>query len=145
FRRSNPGALAAPVERAESVKQSDVRSSATSTPYSPTPPPAQITAPAKPPVANQTPVASTPAAAPSTTTPAGNPAGGANAASETGRLAVSSAIPAEIYLGNKNLGSTPTTVQLPVGRQTLEFRHGDLRTVVNYTIKANETISAAVS
>ena len=62
-----------------------------------------------------------------------------------GRLAVSSTIPAEIYLGNKNLGSTPTTVQLPAGRQSLEYRHGDLRTVVNHTIKANETISAAIS
>jgi hypothetical protein len=143
FRRSNPNALAAPVERAESVKRSDVP--ATSTPYSPTPASAQITTPAKPPVANQTPVASTPAAAPSTATPAGTPAGGSNAASEMGRLAVSSTIPAEIYLGNKNLGSTPTTVQLPAGRQTLEFRHGDLRTVVNYTIKANETISAAIT
>jgi PEGA domain-containing protein len=62
-----------------------------------------------------------------------------------GRLAVSSTIPAEIYLGNKNLGSTPTTVQLPAGRQTLEYRHGDLRTVVNHTIKPNETISAAIT
>jgi hypothetical protein len=143
FRRTNPDTLAAPVERAESVR----RPTTASTQYPPAPAPAEVTPPSKPPVSTQTPVAATAAPAPasSATSPAGTAPGAGNATSEMGRLAVSSTIPAEIYLGNKNLGSTPTTVQLPAGRQTLEYRHGDLRTVVNHTIKANETISAAIS
>jgi PEGA domain len=143
FRRTNPDTLAAPVEQAESVR----RPTTSSTQYPPAPAPAEVTPPSKPPVSTQTPVAATAAPAPasSPTTPAGTPPGAGNATSEMGRLAVSSTIPAEIYLGNKNLGSTPTTVQLPAGRQTLEYRHGDLRTVVNHTIKANETISAAIT
>jgi hypothetical protein len=70
------------------------------------------------------------------TTPAATPA--------TGSLAVSSAVPAEIYQGDKYLGSTPTTLQLPAGKQTLEYRHADLRTVVTHLIKAKETTTALV-
>ena len=69
-----------------------------------------------------------------------------NAASSTatGSLAVSCAIAAEIYMGEKHLGSTPATLQLPVGNQTLEYRHGDLRTVVTHAIKSKETTTALV-
>ena len=70
------------------------------------------------------------------TTPAAAPA--------TGYLAVSSAVPAEIYQGSKYMGSTPTTLQLPTGNQTLEYRHADLRTVVTHVIKAKETTTALV-
>jgi len=144
FRRNSPDAR---VDRTESVTRSDVHATTASTQYPPAPAAGQVTQTPMPPVATQTPVAATTAiaAASSPTTPAGTPAGSGNAATEMGRLAVSSTIPADIYLGNKNLGSTPTTVQLPAGRQTLEYRHGDLRTVVNHTIKANETISAAIT
>jgi hypothetical protein len=62
-----------------------------------------------------------------------------------GKLSVTSPTQAEIYLGNRYLGSTPTTLQLPVGRQTLEYRHGDLRTVVTYTIKPNATTTTTVT
>jgi hypothetical protein len=62
----------------------------------------------------------------------------------TGSLAVSCAIAAEIYQGDKHLGSTPTTLQLPAGNQTLEYRHGDLRAVVTHAIKAKETTTALV-
>jgi hypothetical protein len=62
-----------------------------------------------------------------------------------GQLVVNSATPAEIYQGDKHLGTTPATLQLPVGRQTLEYRHGDLKTVVNHTIKANETTNASIT
>jgi|GEM_PF-1116065 len=61
-----------------------------------------------------------------------------------GSLAVSCAIAAEIYMGDKHLGSTPTTLQLPTGNQTLEYRHGDLRAVVTHAIKAKETTTALV-
>jgi hypothetical protein len=62
----------------------------------------------------------------------------------TGSLAVSCAIAAEIYIGGKQVGSTPTTLQLPAGNQTIEYRHGDLKTVVNHVIKAKETTTALV-
>jgi hypothetical protein len=62
----------------------------------------------------------------------------------TGSLAVSCAIAAEIYIGGKQVGSTPTTLQLPAGSQTIEYRHGDLKTVVTHVIKAKETTTALV-
>lgn len=73
------------------------------------------------------------------------PAAPPRAVAETGSLAVSSVIPAEIYLGDKYLGSTPTTLQLPSGNQTVEYRHGDLRSVVTHVVKPNETISARIT
>lgn len=86
-----------------------------------------------------------PGTAPGNTASASNsPAVPANAAAP-GSLAVSSAIAAEIYMGDKYLGSTPTTLQLPAGNQTIEYRHGDLRTVITHVIKANETTSALIS
>jgi hypothetical protein len=80
------------------------------------------------------------------TSPAANSNSKTNTASSTatGSLAVSCAIAAEIYMGDKHLGSTPTTLQLPVGNQTLEYRHGDLRAVVTHAIKAKEPTTALV-
>ena len=66
-------------------------------------------------------------------------------AREPGSLAVNSPIAADIYLADKLLGSTPTTLQLTPGRYTLEYRHGDLRTVMIHEIKSRETISALVT
>ncbi len=37
------------------------------------------------------------------------------------------------------------TVQLPVGSQTLEYRHGELRTLVSHEIRANKTTTATVT
>ncbi|HEY2383348.1 MAG TPA: PEGA domain-containing protein [Terriglobia bacterium] len=62
-----------------------------------------------------------------------------------GRLAVSSPTAADIYQGGKYLGSTPATLQLPAGQQTLEYRHGALRTVITHEIKADDTTSASVT
>ncbi|HLH31907.1 MAG TPA: PEGA domain-containing protein [Terriglobia bacterium] len=62
-----------------------------------------------------------------------------------GKLAVSSPAAADIYQGDKYLGSTPTTLELPAGRQTLEYRHGDLRTTMTHDIKADETTPASVT
>ena len=90
----------------------------------------------------------TPAVPAATTAAAPAPAPKApavQAAPVTGRLTVSSSTPADIYQGQKRLGSTPTTLQLPVGKQTLEYRHGDLRTVVNHEIKADKTTNATVT
>lgn len=62
-----------------------------------------------------------------------------------GFIAINSPISAEIYQGGKYLGETPTTLQLPAGSQTLEYRHGDLRTVMTHDIKPKETVNALVS
>jgi hypothetical protein len=62
-----------------------------------------------------------------------------------GKLAVSSPIPAEIYAGDRYIGSTPTTLELPAGRQTLEYRHGDLRTAVSHEIKPDETATESIT
>ena len=64
---------------------------------------------------------------------------------EPGSLAVNSALAADIYLADKLLGSTPMTLPLTPGRYTLEYRHGDLRTVMTHDIKSRETISALVT
>jgi hypothetical protein len=66
-------------------------------------------------------------------------------AAALGKLTVSSPTTAEIYQGDKRLASTPATLELPVGRQTLEYRHGDLRNVLSYDIKADQTINASVT
>jgi hypothetical protein len=62
-----------------------------------------------------------------------------------GSLAVNSAIAADIYMGDKYLGATPTTLPLPPGRQTVEYRHGDLRTVMTHDIRSGETTTAFVT
>jgi hypothetical protein len=67
------------------------------------------------------------------------------APSDMGKLAVSSPTAADIYMRGQYLGSTPTTLQLPAGRQTLEYRHGNLRTVLTSQVKANETTAVSVT
>ena len=62
-----------------------------------------------------------------------------------GKLAVSSPIAAEIYAGDRWIGSTPTTLQLPAGNQTLEYRHEDLRTVITHEIKSEETVATSIT
>jgi hypothetical protein len=62
-----------------------------------------------------------------------------------GSLAVNSAIATDIYMGDKYLGATPATLPLPAGRQTIEYRHGDLRTVMTHEIRSGETTTAFVT
>jgi hypothetical protein len=62
-----------------------------------------------------------------------------------GNLAVSSPIAADAYLGDNYLGSTPGTFRIPAGKQTVEYRHGDLRNVVTYDVAPNQTITARVT
>jgi hypothetical protein len=64
---------------------------------------------------------------------------------DPGSLAVNSPIAADIYMEGKYLGATPTTLQLPPGRHTLEYRHGDLRAVMTHEVKSKETSSALVT
>jgi hypothetical protein len=70
----------------------------------------------------------------------------ANAAvAHTGALAVSAAVPVEIYRGEENLGSTPATLQLPEGPQTLEYRYQGLRQTLTHFIARDQTTTATVS
>jgi PEGA domain-containing protein len=62
-----------------------------------------------------------------------------------GTLAVSSPTSTEIYQGEKYLGSTPTTIELPAGTYALEYRHDNLRQTVTHIVKAKETTTAMVT
>jgi hypothetical protein len=113
----------------------------------PSSPEAQNSVPGPPLPVAQTPTAAAatqPAAPPAPATP-DIPGNTVPTAPETGKLILVSPIFAEIYMGGRHLGSTPTTLQLPVGRQTLEYRRGNLRTVMNHVIKPNEATTAYVT
>ena len=62
-----------------------------------------------------------------------------------GSLAVTSPTSAEIYMAGKLLGETPTTLQLNSGKQTLEYRHGNLKVTMTHDIKPNQTTTAFVN
>ena len=62
-----------------------------------------------------------------------------------GALAVSAAVPVEIYRGEENLGSTPATLQLAEGPQTLEYRYQGLRQTLTHIITREQTTTATVS
>ena len=64
---------------------------------------------------------------------------------QTGTLAVSSPTTVDIYMGDQLVGSAPTTLVLPAGNQTVEYRHQDMRKTVTHVIKANETTTAMVT
>jgi hypothetical protein len=122
--RTSTDAIAAPVAKAESTHPISYRPRVETPAPAPSPMPTAVT----PPVAVAVP-------APAPATPA----------VPMGELSVNSVTSAEIYQGDKRLGTTPATLHLPAGRQTLEYRHGDLKTVLNHNIKANETTSASVT
>jgi tetratricopeptide (TPR) repeat protein len=67
------------------------------------------------------------------------------AAALRGTISVNAVRPADIYKDGQLLGSTPTTLELPVGETTLEFRSGDLTKTETYTIKAGENMRAIVA
>jgi len=73
------------------------------------------------------------------------PAPVAAGAAAPGSLAVSAAVPVEIYRGEEHLGSTPTTLQLPPGPQTLEYRYQGMRQTLTHLITSQETTTAMVS
>jgi hypothetical protein len=67
------------------------------------------------------------------------------AAAPMGALAVSAAVPVEIYRGEENLGSTPATLRLAEGAQTLEYRYQGLRQTLTHVIARDQTTTATVS
>jgi len=104
------------------------------------PPTLRVTAPTTPvtaPSQTQSPVVTVAAARPAP------PA--RTVATTPGTLAVSSRSAAEIYEGDKYLGSTPTTLELSPGAHTLEYRHDDLRSLVTHVIKSGETTNAMIA
>src|SRR5207247_2702252 len=135
--RLNPNALAAQAALNARPRESDFRPALSLTPQ-PVPVSSNVPAPVIDPVPLPTParqvlVVRAPAPPPIAISTA------------VGQLAVSSPIPAEIYAGDRYIGSTPTTLELHAGRQTLEYRHGDLRTAVSHEIKPDETATATVA
>jgi hypothetical protein len=67
------------------------------------------------------------------------------AAKEPGSLAVNSPMAADIYLGDKYLGATPTTLSMPPGRHTIEYRSGDLRASMTHEVRSGETTTVFVT
>jgi hypothetical protein len=65
-------------------------------------------------------------------------------ASATGTLAVSSLLPVDIYVDNNHVGTTPVTLELPVGTYTMEYRYGNLRKTAVNVIRGNEVTRATV-
>jgi hypothetical protein len=103
----------------------------------------QKTAPPRvpnPPAANPPPVKN-PATGPSEANarPPANPAG-----PRRGKLAISSPVRAQIYLDGRMIGATPTTLDLPAGEQTLEYRYEDVRKRITHTIRPDETTAVNV-
>ena len=135
--RLNPNALAAQAALKARPRESDFRPALSLTPQ-PVPVSSNVPAPVIDPVPLPTParqvlVVRAPAPPPIAISTA------------VGKLAVSSPIPAEIYAADRYVGSTPTTLELPAGRQTLEYRHGDLRTTASHEIKPDETATATIT
>jgi hypothetical protein len=107
-------------------------------PAEPEPKPEQpVVAPARP---RQASIASRAPA----TTPATEPDDLKPVAASSGTLAVSSATSVDIYKDDAYLGSAPISLELPAGPQTLEYRHGSLRTYMKHSINANETTRATI-
>jgi hypothetical protein len=145
-RPNRPGSLAARVGQAEPLNHANTPAAAVQTQQPPASVPNAPPPSANPPRGTAAQPAAIPATRPSATpsSPAVTP-NNVSTTSEMGKLAVSSTAAAEIYMGGRYLGSTPTTLELPGGRQTLEYRHGDLRTVVSHIIKVNETTTASIT
>ena len=51
----------------------------------------------------------------------------------------------DIYVNDQLVGSAPTTLVLPAGNQTIEYRHQDMRKTLTHVIKANETTTAMIT
>jgi hypothetical protein len=61
------------------------------------------------------------------------------AAQPRGLLAITSSLPAQIYVDGRLLGTTPATLEFPEGNQTLEYRYENLSKKMTHTVKSGET------
>jgi len=73
------------------------------------------------------------------------PAASESSSPAKGTLAVSSPTAIDIFKDDAYLGSAPVSLELPVGAQTLEYRHGNLRKQVTHVIESNETTRAMIT
>jgi transcriptional regulator with XRE-family HTH domain len=97
-------------------------------------------------VANLTPLAASVVEAGSSVVSADTKSFGALVvADQTGRLALNSPVTTDIYLDGKYLGSTPVTLELPAGPQTLEYRHQGLQKLVTHFVHPNETMATKIT
>jgi hypothetical protein len=151
-RTANPATTSTPTERTAPASTPDFTPRPQQTGTPPVAPAASAFPTPTPSATTSTPAAAAPPVTPpvsagtaATAAAAGTAPVDAAAAPILGKLAVSSPVTAEIYMNGRYLGSTPTTLQLPPGRQTLEYRRNDLRNVVNHQIRPNETTTASVT
>lgn len=154
---ATPAVPVAAVARTERINQSDFQPLVGETQNSPLPSETETEAPPPPPAEEPVSAPPVPVAAPPT--PRADVAPPRKTISPPvvaeprqstptlamGSLAVNSPVAAEIYQNGQYLGSTPTTLQLPAGQQTLEYRHGELRSTETYNIKPNERTAASVT
>src|SRR5688572_11851340 len=61
-----------------------------------------------------------------------------------GKLAINAAVPVAVYFAGQQRGTTPTTIDLPPGEHSVEYRYEGLRKTVTHQIKSNETTSTTV-
>ena len=64
---------------------------------------------------------------------------------EAGTLSVTSSVTADVFMNGKPVGTTPLSLQLIAGRHTMEYRRGDLKTVVTHEVKPNQTTNSVVT
>jgi hypothetical protein len=62
-----------------------------------------------------------------------------------GTLAISSPTSVDIFLDDAYLGSAPVSLELPAGKHTLEYRHGNLRMTQAHIVNSNQTTKATVT
>jgi hypothetical protein len=91
-----------------------------------------------------TPPSARPSSAPSAPSPDRPANGKPDAAEPVGLLALSAAVPVDVYFAGKQLGTTPVKVQLPAGLRTLEYRYQDLTKTDTQMIKSGQTVTATV-
>jgi hypothetical protein len=138
-----PAAAPAVVQAKTSAKSTQSAASATSAATVPATPPVVAAQPVPVPLPPQAAPKSQPVAVQSTVVVKSSIP--SVAPLETGTLAVSSPTTVDIYRNDQLIGSAPTTLVLPAGDQTLEYRHQDMRKVLTYVIKANDTTTAMVT
>jgi hypothetical protein len=67
-----------------------------------------------------------------------------DAAEPVGVLTLSAAVPVDVFLAGKLVGTTPVTVRLPAGLQTLTYRHEGLTKTVTHLINSGQTTTATI-
>jgi hypothetical protein len=67
-----------------------------------------------------------------------------DATEPVGILDLSAAVPVDVFLAGKLLGTTPVKVRVPAGLQTLEYRYENLVKRVTHSINSGQTTTATI-